>query len=497
MRSLIYKSIRLLFFLALAAVLVGVPLFWFISENPEKAKELNIPEPVTSAANSFTKMIPEVIDNMGGGNRNAPTPAQNFGAAGPNANSNTGVTPGQIGQLGQSSPGQMPGATSNAPGQTSPGQNMPGQNQFGQNNTAANSIGTTQPGSPINLSPTQLNPNQNTGQQSTQQATQQGGQQGGQAPATAVPGSPGAPGQTSPLSNTVHQPINPMDSASAGLSSVPNEDSVIRLGFVNDLAHTLVSNYWPKGTHPAATTSGVALAGIKTLNTRYGSSLKGFSWSDPGNMIEARRGILNYVLSPSMINGLSKVYTEPLMQAIQQETQAARRGPTGQERPLSAAEVKEMYNLYAKRMQGVSGLLTTYSENPEVAQKVSIYMEKLRVSNEVQARFIEAAQASEQAQNSQGQANAPAGTAAAMAQANKDYQKAMAELEQARNQAIETVRGKNQNLRALDNDTMLYGLTWAYRHTARAADKLPAIRAAADSLSQLSNRFAQEAAQSR
>ena len=288
-----------------------------------------------------------------------------------------------------------------------------------------------------------------------------------------------------------------MDSASAGLSSVPNEDSVIRLGFVNDLAHTLVSNYWPKGTHPAATTSGVALAGIKTLNTRYGSSLKGFSWSDPGNMIEARRGILNYVLSPSMINGLSKVYTEPLMQAIQQETQAARRGPTGQERPLSAAEVKEMYNLYAKRMQGVSGLLTTYSENPEVAQKVSIYMEKLRVSNEVQARFIEAAQASEQAQNSQGQANAPAGTAAAMAQANKDYQKAMAELEQARNQAIETVRGKNQNLRALDNDTMLYGLTWAYRHTARAADKLPAIRAAADSLSQLSNRFAQEAAQSR
>lgn len=472
MSSLIYKSIRLLFFIALAAVLVGVPLFWFISENPEKAKELNIPESVTSAADSFTKMVPEVIDNMAGGDRNSPVPAQNFGGVSPSQT-------GQSGQVGQPGSTQLPRTTPY----------MGDQNLAGQNNAPGATSGPGQPGSPVNLSPTQLSPNQNLAATPPSSAAP--------AASTGAPGTPGSDGQnqqagqTSSLSNTVNQPISPLPSVDAGLNSAPNEDSVVRLSFANDLARTLVSNYWPKGTNPAAKNSGVALAGLRTLNTRYGSSLKGFSWGDPGNMIEARRGILNYVLSPSMINGLSKAYTEPLMQAMQREAQAARRGPAGREKPLSNAEIKEMYTLYARRMHGVSSLLTTFSDNPGVPQTVSVYMKKLKIADEAQSRFIDIAQAGkEQGQTS----NSPEGSPA-MAQANKDYQNAMAELEQAKRQVLETTRASSPNLRSVGNDTILYGLSWAYRHTAGGADKLPAIRAAADALSQLANRFAQEAAQ--
>jgi hypothetical protein len=53
-----------------------------------------------------------------------------------------------------------------------------------------------------------------------------------------------------------------------GLDGQGPEDSIVGMGFINDLARFLADNYWPAGTHPSARGQAASTADIKWANLK-------------------------------------------------------------------------------------------------------------------------------------------------------------------------------------------------------------------------------------
>ena len=261
------------------------------------------------------------------------------------------------------------------------------------------------------------------------------------------------------------------------------EDGVVRLAFVDDLAAFLVENYWPKGAHPSARQGGISTVSINWANLRYGGELQGMRRGD--DLAQARAAVLRYVLNPSMLEGLYKLYIDRFLAVLEAAADARRVGPAGKERPLTSAEKKEMLNLYAAQARGLGAALTAYSSGGGMRERVEKLQTAVKAVEDANRVYMESVGAYEELQAG----NKRVGLDAARARMDRDaaaYQRVIQAREQTREDLVRAMQ-QGGATRGVGDDTLVYVASWAYR---RGTTNPEALRTAAQVLQSAGSRLA-------
>lgn len=137
-----------------------------------------------------------------------------------------------------------------------------------------------------------------------------------------------------------------------GASMPSSQDSFIPFSMMEDVAQTLVSGYWPQGTHILAMSSGIITTSFSSLNARYGAQLVSGT-GDLKEIAHLRQKKLDYILMPSMLEGLYALYGERLIRLINDEAQT-------KSRIRHKADIAEMYALYARLLNSTAGCIRCY-----------------------------------------------------------------------------------------------------------------------------------------
>lgn len=260
--------------------------------------------------------------------------------------------------------------------------------------------------------------------------------------------------------------------------SMYREDSVVRLGFVEDLARVLVENYWPPHTRPDYdNNAGMTTLNIRHLNGRYGNRFIGFKVpevKDAESRNLARVKVLTYVMAPEMLQALEKLYADNFMKFMNDAALHRLYNHNGQPRSLTQPEQADMYKLYAREAKNLASALRNYSRYPEAYNAVSAF-----VGQDGRAQHAALAY-------SKGRQAGLTGTR--LADLEADYKKQLEAKEKARN-AI-TAFMSHDDARNLDPDTLAYIASWAKRRGPVAAESLGAC---ADLLDRMAGRFEQAA----
>ncbi len=254
--------------------------------------------------------------------------------------------------------------------------------------------------------------------------------------------------------------------------SARGEDSVVGMGFINDLAAFLAANYWPAGTHPMARRRGITTADVQWANLKFGRHLQGFNVP----RTDARAGrerVLRYVLMPSMINGLNRLYSERFIATLRREALAQKRDSGNGPRPLTLAEQADMYRIYATQARRIAGALEAYLNTPDMRDRV----ERLRAAEEA------AAQAG--ALHIEHRHSGPASQRAALA---SEYRQALRRREQARDTIAAAMR-RGGETQGMDTESLVYMAMWLSRRT---PDSTPALSALAAALTECAGRLDEE-----
>lgn len=248
------------------------------------------------------------------------------------------------------------------------------------------------------------------------------------------------------------------------------EDSIVSAGFVEGLARFLVENYWPAGTHPMAKRRPVTTADIKWANLKYGAQLEGFSVGS-NTPQTGRQKVLNYVLMPSMINGLYHLYSERFVAALEYEALTRPRPLNGRERTLTGPETAQMFGLYANQARAVSGTMRSYFADEHNRNLVQAYIRSEEDVHDVYQLYSEVNEGRVQSHT-----------------AARDYQGAVIRREQARERIASALR-TGGNTRGLDTDSLLFVAMWLHR---RQAEDNSALFALADVLEACAARLEHE-----
>ena len=276
------------------------------------------------------------------------------------------------------------------------------------------------------------------------------------------------------------KPLDKPGNAVGGLALSPNaasknsripsqrsNDATIRHTFIAELAKVCVANYWPRGTHPAAQYHGVSTLSIKWLNTHFGNNTT--LLGSHGNNTEAKRHlVLDYVLMPSMVNELYKVYGSTFVALLETEAQKQTKNTGDAKRHLTAAETAEMFAIYSSQTKALAGALRAFTLSPEIPELLVELAVAEKSASEEHYRLIEASDSLN-------------GEIIPDENISLSYQQAIKKREQI-NAAIATTLRNKADTRGLENTTLVYIASWLSRRPTRA---LPAIEAAANCLQDL------------
>ena len=167
---------------------------------------------------------------------------------------------------------------------------------------------------------------------------------------------PSAPDGDSATGRVVDQPPQP-DAA--------RRDSVVTPRFVNDLAGWLAASYIPSHHEGRSGRSAVT---IVQVNARYSNS--GTLRSVERDPLKSRASILNYVFTPGMLEVLYRMYAPSFMDEMERAARQSRRN-----RPLSDAQVADMFSVYADKFRRLAVSLDAASGADLPALSASIRRE--------------------------------------------------------------------------------------------------------------------------
>ena len=235
----------------------------------------------------------------------------------------------------------------------------------------------------------------------------------------------------------------------AGRAVLPvGQDSVVLFAFVTDMAQLLVQGYWPQGTHPGAVSGSISTVTVKGLNTRYGVSLQGLG-TDGGRLNHARTRILEYVLRPSMVEGLYGLYAERFILAVREEAGRERFLEGGQTSTLSTMHKISMFTLYADMLKGMSAGIRSYLASPDIATNINEYIVLEQKTLDASRHYAEA--------KNQHLSGTPR-----VHSAEKQYHAMVAKREQAKMRVASAMRASHSRWE-MDADSLVYLATWLHR----------------------------------
>ena len=263
-------------------------------------------------------------------------------------------------------------------------------------------------------------------------------------------------------------------------------DSTVTPRFINDLAEFLINAYYPKGTHPAATNSGISTLGLKSLNLRYGGALVGLNKpvDDPA---QRRKFVLGYVMMPSMIRALYSLYIDTFISSLTRKAGELERTPRdGAPRKISPREQAEMFNIYAAHTRTLAAIFRACAADREISRHMRAYWDAENATLDADLAFQEAQEAHELTRS--GGAGDPAAAKAKSDSAGLAYRDAVIKRENARSSLISTLRG-HPGVRGLGDDQMLYAVAWVQRRLQDTPNALNALDAISSMLDNLAGRL--------
>lgn len=287
-------------------------------------------------------------------------------------------------------------------------------------------------------------------------------------PGTSVPGGAAQRGALVGLEETVASP-----------AVGRQDDAVVRVLFIEDLAKWLVAGY-----QPSAGGKGRLSVNLQAANLRYGVGMRGLSWIGddlPKGRVEA----LDYVFTPDMLSALYKLYIERFMAAMEQAGEA----PAANGKRLTAEQRADMYNLYARRFRGLSGSLQGVASLPDLTQRMDALHEAVRRVVAVNAAYSDAVFAFDAARE-QGDTARAAALRRQVDAAGQRYREAVVERERTAAALARAIR-HNAAARALDDDTLLYVASWVDRRVRQKPQAVEAAFQAATLFLELAQRFEQ------
>ncbi|WP_028588388.1 hypothetical protein [Desulfocurvus vexinensis] len=175
-------------------------------------------------------------------------------------------------------------------------------------------------------------------------------------------------------------------------AAAPRTDKVLTLDFIEDLAAYLAAAYQPGGSSENLGSSGLTTATFRKVNMRYGVELHGLD-VDHANPQAGRRQALDHLMSPIVLRLAYDLLAEDLLRAMAragagQTRQFATSGGFA-ERPLTPAQVREMFDLYAARTRDIGRTFQTYASRPELVQLMDRYFQVARRVNAAYARYAD------------------------------------------------------------------------------------------------------------
>lgn len=257
-------------------------------------------------------------------------------------------------------------------------------------------------------------------------------------------------------------------SLSDGATIPSSQDTVIPLSLIHNVARDAVNGYWPKGTHVLATSHGITTSSFAFLNARYGATLLGKmrGYTETGT---ARQGLLEYILMPSMVDGLYKLYAERFIRLMNQEAEKrlyARQGATAS---LENSEIAEMFGLYARSLRSSAGCMKAFVSSAEIRQITEKFIVAEFEASEANMRYQEEAITAENS------------GAVVSRQVEQLYRVKVAERESARQNLAASFR-RFTDTRNMDTSDLVFLAKWLNRRSIAHDDGLLALASTLESL---------------
>lgn len=257
------------------------------------------------------------------------------------------------------------------------------------------------------------------------------------------------------------------------------DDAVVRVMFIEDLAKWLVAGYQPSGGGKGRLT-----VNLQAANLRYGAGMRGLSWIGD-DLPKGRAEALDYVFTPDMLSALYKLYIERFMAAMGRAGEA----PAADGKRLSAEQLSDMYNLYARRFRGLSGSLQGVASLPDLTRRMDDLHEAARRVVAANSAYSDVVFAFDAARE-QGDAARAAELRRQADAAGRRYREAVVERERVAAALARAIR-QNAAARALDDDTLLYVASWVNRRVSKQPQAVEAAFQAATLFLELAQRFEQ------
>lgn len=228
------------------------------------------------------------------------------------------------------------------------------------------------------------------------------------------------------------------------------EDSAVRLLFIEDMAHWLVSRYQPgKGI----------LWGVSGINMRYGSQMHGLNYQGEDSMA-GRAWLLRYAFNPAMLSALYNLYADRFVEDLGLAAAEPRRG-----QPFTPEQTDAMFQAYAARFVAFGGALQGVASITDFSSRMAGIARLGQQVVGIHSQIAEAVFALDEARESN---NATRMETAQLRinGLNSQYQRIVGERNTAQHALLNAMRQGGPAARGLDDDTLMFVASWMERRLA-------------------------------
>ncbi len=248
------------------------------------------------------------------------------------------------------------------------------------------------------------------------------------------------------------------------------DDTVVKVAFIEDLALWLVEGYVPASNNSEAT----LLRTVQSANQRYGIDMHGLAWIGE-DLAQGRANTIRYIYTEGMLNALYTLYVPRFMEYMQAALDHY--SPNGV--MLTTAQKRQFYKSYATYFLGFSTLLHTLGNLEDFPKQMNSLKDASQGAINANRLYMDRLFALDKAREEENEDEIERLTEPVDAAA-KLYRDAIIAREKSRDRFIESVR-VSPATSLLDAETIFFVASWLdrrYQNTSPETAKKATLEAA-------------------
>ncbi len=241
------------------------------------------------------------------------------------------------------------------------------------------------------------------------------------------------------------------------------EDNMVPLPFVEDVAQWMVEHYAPD--------KGVSF-NVSAINLRYGQQMYALMPAEGdarGDVYSARTALLRYAFNPSMLTALYDLYAERFVQNLGMAAAVPAKG-----KALTPAQASDMYATYAQVMAALGGVFDGIGNLPDFGERMThvetLSQESLNVHSQLTDAVFDLDTAREE-----GNETAQRAAQLRIDGLNATYQRILADRQTAREDLVNAIYGADELAKTVDQDTVLFVAEWLDRRESASGESSLAV----------------------